>query len=672
MLTENQLRNELSEFLTAEKYLISHQNDKNKLKEILNLRPTWYKFLSPKLKEDFDLIKICVQKSSKIFKFIPQKYQQDSEFILENVHSPPFHLLDQKLKENKEIMKKILRIHPKYLKNTNIIFDDDFYVELLKKNYSLFQFMIDHPRRYQYKFLKIIIDKSPAFLDCIHYRDVVKLKIIRYLSTCKPLQDLTEIDYYNIHMAYPDGYPKNDYPLLVHFMKNNSTKFLYSMKLEYPQFEHDKKKEKECLIYYEPMKLQTSKSKNIGEEAQPVKIPSGINSPLELDFFKTIQDRKYLNFEIFKSFTKELDIILYHPVLGELLKRKKWWPFPFKELSQHPKFCKHFYSKYFGNLLDSGIEDLHPNLLSNVDFLIENISKISFSTFSKYIKQMPLVVVIEFMSISTEYHIRLATSEHWENELFCNKFIQYIDLNRLNEMIEKNKNLLKDKSFILSLSSTQFLTIISSLDAEFVFDFDLMTKFFPLCDKEFYNFFKNQITQEIQTEYLKLFPYQFKLFSGFDDDKEIIIKAIEISNDSYYHASERLKKDRDVILTLIKQYGMKSIEFPELLTNDEEFVRFSIESCPFVLKHLKKEFQNRKEFVSTCALKIPLTINYASEELKKDENFIFDLCLKNREIYYHISEEFKKLSYFKMMMEGKLYNLHPSKNILLDIKFDFQ
>jgi hypothetical protein len=594
-MNEKELRKELTEFSNREKitkemekkYLLEFENEKKKLKDILNLRPKWYCHLSPELKKDFEIITLCTRKTSLIFKYLPLEYQRDPQFILENVKSPPFHLLHSSLKENKEIMKKIIRIHPKYLNQTNLIFEDDFYVELLEKHFWVFDLMIDHPRRFQYKFIKAIISpKSSSYLRTLVF---FKLNLCFYALECKKTDEFNEYDWYtctNLYNIY--DFPLNDFPLFIHArerIKISESQYNDKLHKHYPQFKEFLKKEKEEKFYCFPKKKILRKPFSQSSTRKPFFIP---DDPSET-------------------------------------------------------------------------------------FFLQNVSKFNYSFVEKNFHSLPLEFLCEFF-LRNPFYLSLIFSkipdDYWKNDKFLKRLICCAPLEKI-EKIFNEKNLYNDKDFIYRLGEKSLQSLIDKIHYEVAIDFDIMAKFLPFMPKLYLQTFGEFISQEKQSKFVKLFPYCFKHFKGFDDDKEIIIAAIEISNDSYYHASERLKSDRDVIMTLVAQYGLKAIEFPELL-EEEDFARFSIESSPFVLKYLKKDFKNRKEFVSTCAVKIPLSLNYASDELKNDENFIFELCLKNREIFYQIKPEFKKLPKFIMMMEGKLFNLHPSNKIQLDIQFSFK
>jgi hypothetical protein len=593
-MDEKELKKELNEFsnnkiLTKEiekDYLLQFEKDKKKLKEILNLRPKWYLHLTPELKKDIEIITLCIRKSSSIFKYIPLEHQRDPQFILDNFKSPPFHHLHSSLKENKEIMKRILLRHPKYLNQTSLIFEDDFYVQLLEKHFWVFDLMKDHPRRFQYKFMKAIMSQNSS--SYIRSMEFNTLHLCIYTIECKNTNKFNEYDWYhaeNRYLVY--DFPKDDFPLFIHARKSISFQEYDHLNKHYPQLKEFLAQEKEEEFFCYP------KMKTIKEEI-PV--------------------------------SNHLPVINSHSLYSEN-------PSESYLLQNASKFYSGFVEKNFHTL--------------SFEFLCEYFSK-------NYI----------YPILSKYYDV------YWGNEVFLKRFIRKIPLERL-EKIMHLKNLQNDKEFILSLHENSFEKIIEKIDSNIATDFDVMTKFLPHMPKLYLEKFGELISKEKQLKFLELFPYCFRHFNGFNDEKDFIIKAIEISNDSYYHASERLKADRDVIYTFIAQYGLKALEFPELL-KEEKFARFSIEHSPFVLKYLKKEFKNRKEFVSTCAVKIPLSLNYASDELKNDESFIFELCLKNREIFYQIKPKFKKLPRFIMMMEGKLFDLHPSKKIQLDIQFSFK
>ena len=108
------------------------------------------------------------------------------------------------------------------------------------------------------------------------------------------------------------------------------------------------------------------------------------------------------------------------------------------------------------------------------------------------------------------------------------------------------------------------------------------------------------------------------------DDKDLVIKAIQITSDSFIHASDRLKKDPDV-MKLIFDKIYTSIQLNKYFPKyDKDFALFFMKHKAYKFSILKPQFINDKDVV-LMAMKDLINIRrnilpYISEKMKNDED----------------------------------------------------
>lgn len=100
------------------------------------------------------------------------------------------------------------------------------------------------------------------------------------------------------------------------------------------------------------------------------------------------------------------------------------------------------------------------------------------------------------------------------------------------------------------------------------------------------------------------FSYAYNVISdNLKNDKEFMLKAINIDGNIQMYASPELKQDKDIAITAVSKFGWNLQEFPT--------------------------FQADKDVVMTAALKNINALQFASKELLADKDFMFELIQKN-------------------------------------------
>lgn len=107
------------------------------------------------------------------------------------------------------------------------------------------------------------------------------------------------------------------------------------------------------------------------------------------------------------------------------------------------------------------------------------------------------------------------------------------------------------------------------------------------------------------------------------DDKDFILKLMEIRRDVLYKAaSKRLRDDEDVILKSLK-YKKDSLYYAsERLKDDKEFVKKAMDVKDGVLQYASKRLRDDIDLAIYSIMKNPKNVKYISSRLKKDSRII--------------------------------------------------
>jgi hypothetical protein len=98
---------------------------------------------------------------------------------------------------------------------------------------------------------------------------------------------------------------------------------------------------------------------------------------------------------------------------------------------------------------------------------------------------------------------------------------------------------------------------------------------------------------------------------------------MEINGSSFNDVDSILKKDRDVVLAAVKNYG-PALKYAPELQGDKEVVLAAC-SNPWAndgLRYASPELQADKEVVMTAIKNVPSSLEYASRELQADKELI--------------------------------------------------
>eukprot|EP01080_Neovahlkampfia_damariscottae_P011247 gene11247-4066_t len=148
-----------------------YKNDKETVLQILKLRPLWYKHISSLLKEDEEIVKLVIGKTSKLLNQLPKKYLKNEQFIQDYIKNPSFSMLTEEMKKNEKIMFKVCQRKPKYIKEFEL--STELKIKLLEKDgRNIKHFKMKD--QLNINFLKIAADQNPHWLVDPYFYNILR------------------------------------------------------------------------------------------------------------------------------------------------------------------------------------------------------------------------------------------------------------------------------------------------------------------------------------------------------------------------------------------------------------------------------------------------------------------------------------------------------------------
>lgn len=107
------------------------------------------------------------------------------------------------------------------------------------------------------------------------------------------------------------------------------------------------------------------------------------------------------------------------------------------------------------------------------------------------------------------------------------------------------------------------------------------------------------------------------------DDENLILSVIE--SNGYWalkYASDRLKKNRKVVLAAVNQEGGAFRLVKDIFKNDEEIIKAAISSDGRVLEHVLDKYKADKEIVLSALKTYGFALEFASKKLRQDREVV--------------------------------------------------
>ena len=109
-----------------------------------------------------------------------------------------------------------------------------------------------------------------------------------------------------------------------------------------------------------------------------------------------------------------------------------------------------------------------------------------------------------------------------------------------------------------------------------------------------------------------------KDFPFFQDDKEVVLTAVENYGFALDYTSDRLRDDKEIVLTAVKNDGRALAYASDELRDDKEIVLTAVKNYGLALEYASDELRDDKEIVLTAVKNYGLALEYASERLQKE------------------------------------------------------
>ena len=128
------------------------------------------------------------------------------------------------------------------------------------------------------------------------------------------------------------------------------------------------------------------------------------------------------------------------------------------------------------------------------------------------------------------------------------------------------------------------------------------------------------------------------------DNKEVMLAAINENGSAFKYGSERMRSDKELLNLALERY---SYDFPleyasPALQNDKEIILKAMNKNSENIKFASPEIRNDPEVVMESIKSNGSNFKYASYELKNNKDFILSALLENTNIYSYIPESQKE------------------------------
>ena len=146
----------------------------------------------------------------------------------------------------------------------------------------------------------------------------------------------------------------------------------------------------------------------------------------------------------------------------------------------------------------------------------------------------------------------------------------------------------------------------------------------------------------------------------FQNDREVVLAAVQSKGRELEYASERLQNDREVVLDAIDEDPMAFSFASSALQNDREIVMRVISDDrlhPYygseyeVLAHVSEELRNDREVVLAAVRRNGFELDNASEELKDNDEVVAEAVFAARDVranagdVFHLASEAQRRKY---------------------------
>lgn len=121
------------------------------------------------------------------------------------------------------------------------------------------------------------------------------------------------------------------------------------------------------------------------------------------------------------------------------------------------------------------------------------------------------------------------------------------------------------------------------------------------------------------------------IYYGFNDDREIVLEAVNQDGRAYASASARLKNDKEICLAAIEQNYEAYFFAPKVLQNDKEVILAAAEKFEFIYAYYLKYDDHQDFLLEVLKLRGPEFLSGLPNNLKTKKDFILKAVKINGE-----------------------------------------
>jgi hypothetical protein len=124
-------------------------------------------------------------------------------------------------------------------------------------------------------------------------------------------------------------------------------------------------------------------------------------------------------------------------------------------------------------------------------------------------------------------------------------------------------------------------------------------------------------------DYIKVPEYLKKLPTSLKKDQEVVLEAVKQYGYALEYADDSLKKDKDFVLAAVKKNGRVLIYADDSFKKDKDFVLAAVKENTAALEYADDSFKKDKDVVLAAVKQNGYALYYAADSLKKDKEFMF-------------------------------------------------
>ena len=124
-------------------------------------------------------------------------------------------------------------------------------------------------------------------------------------------------------------------------------------------------------------------------------------------------------------------------------------------------------------------------------------------------------------------------------------------------------------------------------------------------------------------------------------DRDIVLAVVKKNGELLDYACEELKGDKEIVLAAVKQNGHALIWASQDLMGDKEIVLYAVNTCGAVLCFASEKLKGDREIVLAAIKQYGGALLYACEELKGDKEIVLNAVKRNGDSLEYASKELK-------------------------------